>query len=569
MKTLIKLFLTIWLILGMSSIGAANVPIITADELRPGMRGYAKTVVKGADIVTFDVEILGVTGSEASGRSILVKASGPVIDACGGIAQGMSGSPVYVGGRLAGAVAYGKSFSDPSYCFLTPIEEMLKMLDEKNPRPSVFAKSTPLMVSGFSQAGAEYLKEKLADKNMQVYTVPAGGQELENVDIEPGSSLGVSMVRGDMQVGAIGTVTWVGDDGRILALGHRFLRRGELDYFLTNAWIYSCIPNLQSSYKVGSIGKTLGIIRQDRSTGVAGKLGEYPKIIPMFVSATDKTTGRHQTCSVQLVTDEDLVPVIVDSIAYNTAERAYDQVGGGTSKLSFKITARGEDSGEISLARENMFYHPGDVSKHTNDELMFACELLMKNKFEKVTVFDINVDSEFTTDYEVAEIVKAKAPARAFQPGEKIPLTVVLKPYRGKEFEKVLEFPVPKDRAKGKLPLIIRSGNSFVWLNELLKKKKAEGEALPTFEKRKDLLEFVKDFNEADANNDLIVDVLPKAGAKKKSARTKLSSKDKEDTLNELLKGSKYKQKFPMEFITDGEVELSVNVGAAESGDNE
>jgi len=105
------------------SVAFANVPTIAVEELRPGMTGYGKTVCQGTTMETFDVEVLGVTGSETGGYRILFRASGDDLRKDGGISQGMSGRPVYFDGRLPGAVAYGLAFSDPSYCFLTPIDQ--------------------------------------------------------------------------------------------------------------------------------------------------------------------------------------------------------------------------------------------------------------------------------------------------------------------------------------------------------------------------------------------------------------------------------------------------------------
>ena len=241
----------VWMML--ISVAFANVPTIAVEELRPGMTGYGKTVFQGTKIETFDVEVLGVTGSETGGYSILIRASGDNLRKNGGISQGMSGSPVYIDGRLAGAVAYGQAFSDPNYCFLTPINQMLDMLQEPDPRPSVFeglaAKSTPLMVSGFTEDGLHHLNENLKPFGLTSYAVPTGADALSGVGLEPGSSVGVSLVRGDMNIGAIGTVTWVGDDGHILAFGHPFMQHGKSDYFMTNAYIYAAVPNIQSAFK--------------------------------------------------------------------------------------------------------------------------------------------------------------------------------------------------------------------------------------------------------------------------------------------------------------------------------
>lgn len=587
MKIFKFLVLTI-LIVCFNGIAFASVPTISADELRPGMRGYAKTVIKGTTIETFDVEVLGVTGSNTTGQNILIKASGPVIERSGGIAQGMSGSPVYINGRLAGAVAFGKAFSDPNYCFLTPIEDMLKLFDEVNPRPSSFVpKNTPLMVSGFSQEGLNYLNDKLSSLDLKAYSVPSGQVNLENVDLEPGSSLGVQLVRGDVQIGAIGTVTWLDEKGNLLAFGHPFLQRGNADYFLTNAWIFASVPNMESAFKVGTLGKLLGRVSQDRSVGIGAELNKFPKIIPMFVSVTDKDRGTHLNTSAQLVTDEDLVPKLVDSVCFNTISKAIDRNGGGTSRINFKVTARGRESGEIELKRENMMFDNAQIAKATDAELAFACEMLAKNKFEKVDIFDINVNVEMTTNYEVAEIIGAKMPNKIYKPGELVPISVEFKPYRSKNFSKTVEFKVPQKQKEGKVKLVIRGGSSYGWLQTLLKRQAAAGGSAPTIEKKKELKAFLKDFNEADSNNQIIVDILPNANSRSKEMlntyKTQVNTSDTDEnkdnsqegekenktlnpgamtSLNSMLKGSKDKQVFPMDFVIDGEVEMNLKVGS-------
>ncbi|MEG2343753.1 MAG: SpoIVB peptidase S55 domain-containing protein [Acidaminococcaceae bacterium] len=476
MKKLTSIILALILIGLVSGVTLAATPIIAVDELRPGMQGIAKTVIRGADIETFNVEILGVTGSQAEGHSILVRASGDVIERSGGIAQGMSGSPVYIDGRLAGAVAYGKAFSDPTYCFLTPIEEMLRMFEERNPRPSEFIpKNSPLMVSGFSAAGLSYLTEKLAPFNLQPFAVPTGQHSVTGITLEPGSSVGVELARGDVRLGAIGTVTWLDDKGRVLAFGHPFLQSGDADYFMTNAWIFASIPNVESSYKVGALGEVVGAVKQDRAAGIAGQLGAMPQIIPLFVAVTDTARGLHKSAEVQLITAETLVPSLVDGICYNTVNQASDRKGAGTAKVNFRIAARGAEQGELVLERENMFYHAKDVAKIATAELAYATDLLMNNKFEKTTIFDINVNVEITDSVELAEIVKASTKTGVVKPGDKILVEVEFQPYRSKKITKTVEFKIPSDSKEGPLTLLVRGGGAFSWMQTLLKKQQADG----------------------------------------------------------------------------------------------
>ena len=553
---LLSLFLLLF-----TQIAAAGTPLITVDELRPGMHGIAKTVIKGAEIETFDGEILGVTGSQAEGHSILVKASGDLIERSGGIAQGMSGSPVYINGRLAGAVAYGKAFSDPDYCFLTPIEEMLTMFEKTDERPSAFLpKNSPLMASGFTAEGMKYLTEKLSTLDLKPLAVPTGQKEIENVQLEPGSSVGVELIRGDIRLGAIGTVTWMDDEGRILAFGHPFLQRGNADYFMTNAWIFASIPNVESSYKVGALGNTVGAITQDRAAGIAGKIKQYPHIIPMFVSVTDMDRGINKSATVQMVTDEALVPLMLDAVCFNTVSATTDRNGGGTARVRFRISARGENSGEITVTRENMFYNPTSLAKAINGELVYIGDLLMNNKFEKVTLFDVNVDIEASSRCDVAEITRVNVLNGQVKPGENVTVEVEFQPYRSAKFTKTFDFKVPANRKAGPMSLLVRGGGSSAWLATVLQKQQS-ADAVPKQDDKKTLNDFLQDFKDYDKNNEIIIDSMPNTAA---SVQSKGSDKAADEqpamTVKALFKGSKAKQKYPVDFIVDGETEIMVQV---------
>ena len=127
---------TVLLCLQLALAAAANVPLMPVRDIQPGMQGIGKTVISGDTIEEFNVEILGVSGTQATGYNIFARLYGDLIDKTGGVAQGMSGSPVYVDGRLVGAVAFGKTFNDPHYCFLTPIGRMLPLLDEQRSVPA-------------------------------------------------------------------------------------------------------------------------------------------------------------------------------------------------------------------------------------------------------------------------------------------------------------------------------------------------------------------------------------------------------------------------------------------------
>ena len=553
-----RIFLfTVLLCLQLALVAAANVPLMPVRDIQPGMQGIGKTVISGDTIEEFNVEILGVSGTQATGYNIFARLYGDLIDKTGGVAQGMSGSPVYVDGRLVGAVAFGKTFNDPHYCFLTPIGRMLPLLDEQRSVPADWLpKGTALMAGGFTEYGLEYLQEKIAPFGLTAVGAGGTAQESKKV-LEPGSSVGAALMQGDMSLGALGTVTWTDDKGNVLAFGHSFMQRGESSFFMTKAWVLGVIPNLQSGYKVGNIGEPVGSITQDRSTGIGGSLGALPKTIPLFVTANDSDRGLTSNVRVRLVEDEQLVPSIVDAVVVNTVSKTVDRAGGGTAKLRFHITGVDSKKNIIEIQRENMFYANEALLKNLNQELSEAMTILMQNKFEPVQLYGIDVEAEVSSQVQVAEVFGVRAPAAAVKPGARVPIKVTLKPYRGEEFTKTVYFTVPKDHPGGKLALNVRGGSSMAWVMNLLRKQQSEGvPAAQKQEKRRKLEDFIKSVNTADKNNELIIDL----ASGQLSLKPEQAAAASEAGLAGMLQGSPFKQKYPFDFIIDGESEIVLNV---------
>ncbi len=532
----------------------ANVPLMPIQDLKPGMQGVGKTVIKGDTIEEFNVEILGVSGSEAVGYSILVRLYGDLIEKTGGVAQGMSGSPVYVDGRLVGAVAFGKTFNDPHYCFLTPIHDMLKLVDMPSNRSGDWLpKSTGLLAGGFTPMGMEYLQERLQGFGLEA--IAGGGSGSENVgSLEPGSAVAASIMQGDLTLGALGTVTWTDDKGNVLAFGHPFMQRGECNFFMNKVWILGCIPNMQSSYKVGNIGEVIGKFNQDRASGIGGVEGKAPASIPVFVSVSDTARGQNTAVRVRIVEDEKLVPAILDAAVYNTVVKTMDRNGGGTARLHFEISGMDKDKKIVTIDRENMYYASEGLSKLMNFEMVEAANILSQNKFEKIDIYGITVTAEITDDVQVAEITQVSTPKRDVKPGEKVPFEVTLKPYRGEEFTKTAYFTVPKNHPGGRLALSVRGGSSLAWAQKLLRKQQEEGMPVKEKETKFNLADFIKKLNDADKNNDLIIDMASGVPAG--------MSKDAmpEAGLAGILQGTPYKQKKTFDFIIDGDKEIVLNV---------
>src|SRR5437867_5401067 len=307
-RRLLALFLTLLSSLVAAAAAAETVPLA---QIQKGMRGYGVTVFEGNKLEKFDVEILGVLHNIGPGQNlILAKINSPQVQRAGVIA-GMSGSPVYIDGKVIGALAYSWQFAKEPVAGITPIEEMLKIADLGTNTGAVVVAATPRMTgaeflgaianhkttelfekleSGFmhaSPAGVKPIAIPLSLSSfapetisrfsnvldtMGFIAVPSGsggGQPPAAVEAEfrPGDAIGAVLLNGDFNVAATGTVTFI-DGNRIYAFGHPFLDIGEVSFPMAKSEIVTVMPILASSFKFASTGKIVGSFRQDRSTGI-------------------------------------------------------------------------------------------------------------------------------------------------------------------------------------------------------------------------------------------------------------------------------------------------------------
>ena len=556
-----KLFLFCCLFLSVAIQALARTPLMPVENLKAGMRGYAKTVISGDTIETFPVEVLGVTGSDSMGYQILIRAGGQVMERSGGIAQGMSGSPVYIDGRLAGAIAYGTAFTDPHYCLLTPIQDMLDILDKPEPHRNAAApllpKGTPLLAGGFTPAGLSALRDGLQPYGLTVADTGVSGTYSSDKNLEPGSSVGAALIQGDLTLGALGTVTWTDERGRILAFGHPFMKRGDADFFLTKTWVLASLPNLQTAYKVGNIGAAAGTISQDRNAGIAGQIGRLPAYIPLYVSVSDATRSRNGSARVKIVNDDELAPKLAASVLTSQAAKIADHGAGGSARILFDITALDSKGELLHISRENMFFDKAALMKQLPAELQETVQVLLQNKLEKVRITNIDVNVDASTESLIAEIKKVAVQEKEPKPGETIHLKVTLKPYRGQEFVRTVGYKLPKD-ASGEVRLNVRGGASMAWLQELLRKQKEKGESQAKKEEQKKdikLSDYVREVNQADRNNDIIIEYAPD---QKRQAPGR--EEEGEASLASLLAGGRNKQSVAIDYIVDGEQKVTVKL---------
>ena len=534
-------FLLVWVLMLATPAGAAAaVPLMPLEEVQVGAQGVARTVITGTRIVEFGVEVLGILKNKgAVGDLILVRTYGDVIDRAGGVAQGMSGSPVFIDGRLIGAIGYGWSLTDQRTAMVTPIQDMLKLLDRKPPKapePEPVDKpadkpadklpdkdrkkapapdkadgkthpllSTPLMAAGFGSNALAFLQTHLKPLKLTPVAVGDPPSDIAFGALEPGSAVGVQLVRGDVSLGALGTVTYV-DGDRILAFGHPFLKRGPTGFLMTNAYIFTTIRGLESSFKVGATGEVIGTISQDRGAGVAGEMNRFPGIVPMRMNIRSAESGDGREMAVQIVQDEEIMPILATASLLNAIDKAIDRTGSGTARITFEVAARGMP-GE-TYKRENMFYSPENVAEASLAEFYELIAFLASNPHNPVTIMDIRADIDVSSERRTARILSARPVQISARPGETIDIEVKLKPYRSETITRTVSFTVPKEQNTGTLSLSVRGGGFFS-LAALLKKMGAEGGEVPKPSRKppKSFEEMIKELAGRDRNNDIVVEL--------------------------------------------------------------
>lgn len=579
------------------SLGQAAPEFMSVDEIKPGMQGIAKTVVAGTKLEEFGVEVLGIMKNKgAAGDLILIRTFGDVINRTGGIAQGMSGSPVYINNKLIGAVAYGWSLTDHKIGMVTPISDMLKLLDlpDKYNASTVAADqipgfeqvATPLMVTGFSEHALTMLQEKLQPLKLMPYGVGEVPSGVEIGPLEPGSAIGVQLVRGDVNVGALGTVTYVEGD-KVLAFGHPFLKKGNVGYFMTNAYVFTTMSGLENSFKVGAIGESIGLINQDRGAAVAGKIDKYPAVVPVSIMVTDNNTGATKEAAVQVVQDEQLFPALSATTMFNVIDKTIDRVGPGTAKVSFEIIAR--DLPGETIKRENMFYSGANIGEAAVGEFFDAMSMLAGNQYHPVDIMDVKINVSVDEERRTANIIEAKTKNINGKPGDTIDIAVKLQPFRGEAFTRIVPFVIPSDQPAGTLTLEVRGGG-MVPLLQLLSQRQGLDEELLMLnkpkEKNKKFADVITEFLKRDRNNDIVVeilnidmgmgDVLGNGKPKKdnsdnkkqtdsllQNSNTALKKDSKENKVQDKKKQEKIKSYITTDYIISGDTQVVINVEKA------
>jgi hypothetical protein len=513
-------------VLSWSTLGLA-VEIFPLEGIRPGLRGIGKTVIAGNTIEDFDVEVLGlVPQSPPLSNLILIKVSGGVIDKAGGIAQGMSGSPVYVQGKLLGALGYTFAYTDHRLGLVTPAGDMFKLYDqlapvEALPEPELpedaAPVSSPLLIQGLNRRNTEYLTgaltKTLSPYEVQVLPALAANTPTFQAPLQPGSMVGVQLLRGDFQVASFGTVTHVQEDGRFIAFGHPFTHRGEVDFFASTAYVHYTLANLEMPYKITSLGSTVGSVRQDRTAGLGGSLGLEPTYIPITIVVHDQDSGHHQDYYVEVVKQGDIMIPLVISSAYQSVDATLDRVGEGTSFVRLEFT-----TGNLSqrMIRENLFYSDTDIAVWSLTDLLAGLELLMNNSVQEVDLQQIKVDVEVAQTRKTATIEKATPNKFNVRPGEYVDVEVSIRPYRSPAETRILRLQIPQETTPGLLTVTVRGGGAGYYVvkppvhTSILTQSEDDDEPIRAVVSGAETLDaLVTEYMDRERNNEIVAEFYP------------------------------------------------------------
>ena len=361
--------------------------------------------------------------------------------------------------------------------------------------------------SGFNQAGLDFLKRQIDPQGSYKF-LPMGAPSAADMNktdyhatLEPGSAVGVAVTYGDFAVGATGTVTAV-DGKRILAFGHPFLHRGNVNYFMTDATVVGTISGQSNGMKVANIGNIIGRISQDRATGIAGTLGQFPSVVPIKVNVKDNGLSRSENYGARIAYDEDFLPQLSGGIAYAALSKTSDNLSGSTAKVGFKIRTDAVKDGVV--ARDNMFYNTADVGQIAMAELMQAMSTICQNSDKESDIIDVQVDITVDGDRKTASLISAVPDKKKVKPGETVKFTTTIKPYRKAKETLIIPYTVPVAQPSGTLNLDIRGGG-LVPVTTLMLLQQSGVDVVSEGDNKQTTEDKLKKLERAGKNNEIVI----------------------------------------------------------------
>ncbi len=482
----------------------ARTPLMPVDEVRPGMIGRGVTVFAGTAREEFTAHILGVLENVMGPRRHLILArleGGPLAQT--GVIAGMSGSPVYIDGRLIGAVGYSLgAFTREPIAGITPIAEMVDATATdaaRRPLPPIAASlpldphtmvevmrrafaaprpfaerpdelrtlagsaldhlgvqlkpiATPVSLGGFSGEANALLSGLLREAGFVPVAAGAAPSTTPAPEgpLQPGDAVGVTLVGGDLMLGATGTVTHV-DGDRVYAFGHPFYNLGPTAFPMTRAYVHTLIPSLFASTKVASPGEVIGAIRQDRATAILGRLGPAPEQVPFRITL-ESERGPSRTFSVTLANDQLFTPLLAYVTVLNVLQSYERQVGAAT----FFVRGEARVKGHGAIAIDDIF--AGDSpSLSAAASVATPMMVLLRNDLAPVELEGVDLTIVSTEQPRTAAIERVWLDDTRLRAGGTVNLKVLMRSYRGEESVRTIPVTIPAT-ARGPFTLLVSDG---------------------------------------------------------------------------------------------------------------
>lgn len=462
------------------------------DEIEIGMTGIGKTIVADDVISEFDVDVLGVI-DQAGDLSdfIVVRVSGGAIGHAGGIAQGMSGSPIYIDGKLIGALSRAAEWSKEitPIGLVTPIEPMLAIADSVAsyvtareeailqdvalvegaclPDDATIAAApntifsapvaTPLLTSGLSDRGRNALMVGLSSPSdfagsrtiesflpatastafdgglaaigLSLLPLAAQGTHaaIPTESLEPGSGIGVALATGDVTIGALGTLTYR-DGNTVVGFGHPFLSNGESAFPMTTVSIIDTMKTLDAPFKLGTLGNVIGTVLEDRTAAIGGSIGVEPTTIDVSVGVYDADQDQTQTFDIAIVNEPLLTPEILLASTLEAVDTALDRIGQGTVEMTIHVSGSGMPR---ALERRDIFLSTRDIAIYPALQLASLASYLQYNEFQDPEFEQVAVSMQVSKEIRAIRIINLELDAYVYAPGDNVLYRVTLQTYQG------------------------------------------------------------------------------------------------------------------------------------------
>lgn len=473
------------LVLFISQLSFAALNTMPLRDVRRGMHGTGKTVFSGSVVEDFGVEILGVLENTGPKQSlVLARLSGGPLEHTG-VMQGMSGSPVYIDGKLVGAVAMAFPFAKDPIAGIRPIEEMLPVsamparsdpaalrarvsLDPlRMPTPSSAASfgdmrmsdvATPLSLSGFTSAAIEQFAPRLRTLGLEPRQgLSLGGKPEDRMGdpkrLEPGSMISVALMTGDMSVGADGTLTCI-DGENVYAFGHKFLAVGPTDLPFTRSEVMTLLANVNTSFKISDAKELMGVISQDRTTAIAGRLGRRARMLPVDISVSEEArpAGEYH---LNVVNDRFLSPFLLQMAVFS----AIDATQRSTGASSIAVDGRVEfEDNRPPAVLHNIYAADSGSAMQAASGTAVPLSYLMQAGFETLRVKRIALAlraSNAKADLNIAQVYLSRKEAK---PGDTVELMTLLDGENGAEISRSVRYTIPPGTAPGILYFTVADG---------------------------------------------------------------------------------------------------------------